>query len=89
MGKKYKKCKVEYVDNLETNFEVNCAEIKATKYRIYARTNGSDWKLLTKKKDKQKAIDYANNLNPNIYNDKIVIEYDEETNSEFPVDLER
>ena len=89
MGKKYKECKVEYVDNVNTSFEVNCAEIQVKNYRIYARTNETGWQLLAKKKDKQKAIDYAKNLNPEIYNGKIIIEYDKKTDTDFPINLGR
>ena len=84
-----KELKVEYTDYVKTSFEIECSEIKLVKYKIYGRNNNTDYKLLATKLEKQKAIDYANNLDPKEYTDKLIIEYDKETNSEFPVDLER
>ena len=93
MGKKYKECKVEYVDDVKTSFEVKCGEIRLEKekneYKIYGRTASTGWQLLSKKHDKQKAIDYAKNLNPEIYDGRIVIEYNKETDTDTPIDFER
>lgn len=87
--KRSKRCKVEYVDNIETSFEVKCAEIKVCKYKIYGKTKTSGYQLLTTKNDKQKAIDYANNLNPNTYIGRLVIEHNKETDTDTPIDLGR
>lgn len=83
-----KEVKVVYED-IESSFEVKCSELKVIKYKIYGRTKESGYKLLATKLDKQKAIDFAKNLNPEIYNGRLVIKHDEETNTDFPVDLER
>lgn len=71
---KNKRCKVKFVDDLETDFEVKYAEIQ-TKciYKIYAYSQG--WILLDKKDTKQKALDYVDNIR-NSYSDFIVIEHD-------------
>lgn len=91
--KRSKRCKVEYVDNIETSFEIRCGEIQIkeekNEYRIYGRTNDSGWKLLTKKYNKEKAIDYINNLDTKIYNGRIIIEHNKETNTDNPINFER
>ena len=84
-----KELKVEYTDDVEVSFEVKCTEIKMCKYKIYGKTKTSEYKLLATKKDKQKAIDYANNLDPNTYINKLVIEYNKETDTDTPIDLGR
>ena len=86
---KYKECKVEYVDNLETDFKVNCAEIKPNEYRIYGRTKTHGYDLLEIKKDKQKAIDFTRNLDDKIYTGKIIIERNFKENMDNSIDWER
>lgn len=84
--KKTKECKVKYVEDLDTGIEVSCAEIKMI-YKVYGRTNRG-YQLLATKNNKQQAIDYAKNLNQEIYDSTLVIEYNKETNTDFPIGLE-
>ena len=85
--KKTKECKVKYVEDLDTGIEVSCAEIKMI-YKVYGRTNRG-YQLLATKNNKQQAIDYAKNLNFEVYDSGLVIEHNKETNTDFPIDLER
>lgn len=85
--KKTKECKVTYVEDLDTGIEVSCAEIKMI-YKVYGRANRG-YQLLVTKNNKQQAIDYAKNLNFEVYDSGLVIEHNKETNTDFPIDLER
>ena len=87
MNRKSKKCKVKYVDELKTDFEVKSVEIMIEEYRIYGRTKETGYKLLATKKDENAAINYANNLNKNKYNGILVI--GKSQNGDIPIDLER
>ena len=89
MGKKSKECKIEFVDNINTNFDIKFCEIVLKKYRIYARTKEKGWELLKVTTDKEKALSYIKNLSPKIYNGRILIEEDKKNNIDLPIDFER
>ena len=81
-----KKCKVKFVDDIEMDFEIKPVEI-IIEYKVYGRTNRG-YQLLVTKSDRQQAIDYAKNLNSEVYDSGLVIEHNKETNTDFPIDLE-
>ena len=83
-----KELKVEYTDDVEKSFEIKCAEIKAVQYKIYGKGKRNSYKLLATKLDKQKAIDYARNVNKDKYDTVLIIEHNEKENSDFPIFLE-
>lgn len=84
---KNNECKVIYTDEsqIEADFRVECAEI-IMKYKIYGRSK-KGWELLAIKNDKQKAKDFASNIDKKIYDGKMIIEHNEKTNTDFPIEL--
>lgn len=83
---KSKECKIKYVDEIDLDFKVNCAEISLYKYRIYGMSK-KGWELLAIKDDKQKAIDYAKNSIE--YTERMIIENDLKTDTDTPIYIER
>ena len=79
----------KFSDNKDKNSAILIVEnfILGNYILIGGRTNRG-YQLLATKNNKQQAIDYAKNLNQEIYDSTLVIEYNKETNTDFPIGLE-
>lgn len=55
-------------------------------YRIYGYEKKRGWGIVETKTDKEKAIDFAKSLSAKDYYKYMIIEHDNEENSDFPIE---